>query len=381
MIAVAKFRNFKALQCVDVELAPLTVFVGPNGSGKTSILEGIYLVSQIGHKSPRKLFVAARSPCLLATGRLPKDGPFQFDQMELSLRLTNENEMQLEFDLPANRNSGFDLLLKAKIGDSPFEHSIRGFALDSSRDSQIPSIVKNAVLLRLSADEIAKPSYSRDSSPRVEFNGEGTASMLAHLKLADDPGYAQIVEGLQSLVPTVTGIRLKPTQVEKVVMEEVTIGDETRMFDRRRTFPGHEVLFDTQAGERLPGSLMSEGTLFCLGLLTILYSPSRPELILLDDLGSCLHPKAQKQVIDIIRQVQRENPALQVVATSHSPYLLDCLQPEEVRVTTLDENGYQLCAKLGDHPEFEKWKEVMTPGEFWSMVGENWVTPTAEVAQ
>lgn len=205
--------------------------------------------------------------------------------------------------------------------------------------------------------------------------------MLAHLKLADDPGYAQIVEGLQSLVPTVTGIRLKPTQVEKVVMEEVTIGDETRMFDRRRTFPGHEVLFDTQAGERLPGSLMSEGTLFCLGLLTILYSPSRPELILLDDLGSCLHPKAQKQVIDIIRQVQRENPALQVVATSHSPYLLDCLQPEEVRVTTLDENGYQLCAKLGDHPEFEKWKEVMTPGEFWSMVGENWVTPTAEVAQ
>lgn len=303
MISVAKFRNFKALQCVDVELAPLTVFVGPNGSGKTSILEGIYFLSQIGHKPLDELFAGVRSPCLLATGQLPVNEPFHVEQMELSLRLTDgRNEMQLKFDLPANRNEVGDLSLNVIKNGARYEHPIDGKVLALNKGSpQAQGIIENAVLLRLNADEIAEPSYSRDSTPRVEYTGEGTASVLAHLKLADDPGYAQIVDGLRSLVPTVTGIRLKPTQVEKVVMEEVTIGDETKLFERRRTFPGHEVLFDTQAGERLPGTLMSEGTLFCLGLLTILYSPSRPDLILLDDLGSCLHPKAQKQVIDIIR--------------------------------------------------------------------------------
>ena len=67
------------------------------------------------------------------------------------------------------------------------------------------------------------------------------------------------------------------------------------------------------------------------------------------------------------------NPELQIIATSHSPYLLDHLKPEEVRLTTLREDGSAACARLDQHPEFEKWKDEMSPGEFWSTVGEKWV--------
>ena len=38
--------NFKCIKKLDLELAPLTIFVGPNGSGKSSILEAIALMSQ-----------------------------------------------------------------------------------------------------------------------------------------------------------------------------------------------------------------------------------------------------------------------------------------------------------------------------------------------
>jgi len=38
--------NFKCIKELDLELAPLTIFVGPNGSGKSSILEAIALMSQ-----------------------------------------------------------------------------------------------------------------------------------------------------------------------------------------------------------------------------------------------------------------------------------------------------------------------------------------------
>src|SRR5262249_46721914 len=41
MIDKASFRNFRSLRDVQVDLEQFTVFVGPNASGKTSILEAL----------------------------------------------------------------------------------------------------------------------------------------------------------------------------------------------------------------------------------------------------------------------------------------------------------------------------------------------------
>lgn len=46
MIKRIIIENFKSIERLDIELAPLTIFVGPNGSGKSSILEAIALMSQ-----------------------------------------------------------------------------------------------------------------------------------------------------------------------------------------------------------------------------------------------------------------------------------------------------------------------------------------------
>src|SRR5437868_1814353 len=67
MIQSASFRNFKSLRHVDVEFERLTVFVGPNASGKTSILEGLHLLSQAASTRPEKLFSGTRDPLFLYT--------------------------------------------------------------------------------------------------------------------------------------------------------------------------------------------------------------------------------------------------------------------------------------------------------------------------
>jgi hypothetical protein len=46
---------------------------------------------------------------------------------------------------------------------------------------------------------------------------------------------------------------------------------------------------------------------------------------------------------------------------------------DEVRLVTLGDDGWAVCGRLRDHPEFERWKEEMTPGEFWMMFGEKWL--------
>jgi predicted ATP-binding protein involved in virulence len=101
--------------------------------------------------------------------------------------------------------------------------------------------------------------------------------------------------------------------------------------------------------------------------------PAKPRLVLLDDIELSLHPTAQVRLIAALRAIQKRDPGLQIVATSHSPFILNYLAPEEVRMTFLAENGFARCEKLTAHPEFEKWKDLMAPGEFWSTVGEEWV--------
>ncbi len=44
MIQTLRLQNFKGIRDVEVGLERLTVFVGPNGSGKTSLLQGLELM-------------------------------------------------------------------------------------------------------------------------------------------------------------------------------------------------------------------------------------------------------------------------------------------------------------------------------------------------
>ena len=43
MLTSVNIQNFKSLRHVDICLEPLTIFVGANASGKTSVLEAILL--------------------------------------------------------------------------------------------------------------------------------------------------------------------------------------------------------------------------------------------------------------------------------------------------------------------------------------------------
>jgi AAA15 family ATPase/GTPase len=56
MLSKIKFRNFKALRDVEIPLNRLTVLVGPNASGKTSVLEGVHYLTQLIRKEPVDLF-------------------------------------------------------------------------------------------------------------------------------------------------------------------------------------------------------------------------------------------------------------------------------------------------------------------------------------
>ena len=60
MIHKVHIQNFKCLRDVSVELERFTVFVGTNGSGKTSVLEAIHNAVRAATGDPQKVFAHER---------------------------------------------------------------------------------------------------------------------------------------------------------------------------------------------------------------------------------------------------------------------------------------------------------------------------------
>src|SRR5262249_37941071 len=99
---------------------------------------------------------------------------------------------------------------------------------------------------------------------------------------------------------------------------------------------GDRFAIEFDAGFEVASDLQSEGTVLVLGLLTKLREPSRPRLMLLDDIDRGLHLSAQVKLVQVLRKLMELDPELQIVCTTHSPYLLDLFDPAEVRVLALD---------------------------------------------
>ena len=235
-----------------------------------------------------------------------------------------------------------------------------------------------ALFLRLSPRQLAAPSYLEEEVPALRPDGEGLASVLNDLASSAPESTAAIEEALRTVVPSVRRVRTERASVRRLETEHLVVDGQSIPRIRERTYWGHRVVLDTVSGRGIPLHAASEGTVLTLGLLTVLHGRSPPRFLLLDDIDRALHPRAQEDLVAQLRRILAARPELQIVATSHSPYLLDALRFEEVRLTTLRDDGSVACAPLTDHSEYERWKDHVHPGELWTSAEETWVAARAE---
>jgi predicted ATPase len=144
-------------------------------------------------------------------------------------------------------------------------------------------------------------------------------------------------------------------------------------YDEEQIVHGDQLIFDMASGEGISAQDVSEGTLLTLSLLTLLHGEPAPRVLLLDDVERGLHPRAQRDLIEQLRKVLELRPELQIILSSHSPYVIDQLKPEEVWLLAPDTEGCAVSRRLADHPNAVRALEVLTTGEFWSAEGEDWV--------
>lgn len=395
MIEKVQFRNFKAYRSLDLELEPFTVLVGPNASGKTTLLEGLSLLSMIAGDmleggwnywpGPLVQSYGARSDVELAVSG------------EWSGHKGAARAVGAPNAIPLGASTVLPFMLNGSLDGMPFNEGREGFRVTprNTPDAQAgnraqglfgprPEILREGLnataILRFVPGLLAAASYSDEVVPSLGSDGGGLASLLAYLKLSQDEVFSEIEQALKQIVPAVRRIRIERAAVEKTAVRTIALDDQRHEVPETRTLWGNQIVFDMRGAKGVAPDSAGEGTLMVLGLLTALMGPSRPRLVLLDDIELSLHPAAQSRLVAALRAIQKRDPGLQIIATSHSPFILNDLDPKEVRMTFLAENGFARCEKLTAHPEFEKWKGLMAPGEFWSSVGEDWIGKLGEAA-
>ena len=232
----------------------------------------------------------------------------------------------------------------------------------------------SAIVLRLDPHVLAAPSYIDRPKPQVEYDGRGISQFACLHGLESTRPISRLQAHLRSIIPAFRRIRFDRLSGNRTEKEIVTIDGERMTRHVNKAICRRTSCYSTSKVPRtfLP-TLTSEGTLLVLGLLAAVFDDVGQRLILVEDLDRGLHPRAQRELVKLLRRLMEDRNDLQVVATTHSPYVVDELDPKEVRITWADDDGSTQCSRLDRHPDFERWKDEMWPGEFWSLVGEQWV--------
>jgi predicted ATPase len=220
--------------------------------------------------------------------------------------------------------------------------------LDSRRQPQpvnsFYEFIRTAVFLRLSPRAIAERSNmsQRARGPALDEDGRRLVALLASMK---QPQLQRLTERVQQVLESVTEVEVKAR------------GDQGQLSIRER--------MRSQGGRRqfdIPAPLLSEGTRRLTAIFALLESEPRPSFIAIEEIENGFDPWTLTVVFDALRDAAAEGT--QILLTTHSPYLLDHVRPEEV-IHVRRENGDTSYHPLTSYKETLKYKGVVAPGALY----------------
>jgi len=367
MIQITKLHaeNFLSLRDFPLELGKLNVIVGPNACGKSNVVKAFRVLSKVAKADYRFLDIGiTKFDELVFKGKnLPvrlraylsingKDAIYEV-RLEHDSRfegLTVDGMSIFEAHARMNEILHGSYISKDYVKRTLSPHSApyfdRSMYLASTRD--VPANAREELL---SARDFISDfsSYSFEPSkmrlsvdvyvaPILTYDGSTLARVLLHLYLEKRKSFEMIEEHLKSLVP----------EIEELI-------------PRIEGYTVHLRVLEKGMERSLSPSQTSDGTLRLLAFITALQLGS--PLVTFEEPEICVHPSLLEIVVDMLRKAPP-----QVIVTTHSPYLLDHVEPEEVTVLEKVE-GETRGKRLAEPIELERVKKMLeeglTMGEIW----------------
>jgi len=375
-IEYLKVGNFRALHDLEFKhLTPLTVLVGPNGSGKSTVFDVFAFLSECfelglrrawdkrgrakeiktrGSQGPVTIEIKyrehAKSPLItyhlavdernaspvvahewLQWRRGERGRPFRF------LEYREGRGHAVSGEAPDEQDERVDIPLK-----SPDLLAVNalGQLAEHPRVAALRDFIVGWYVSYLSADS-ARGQPEAGPQERLTKTGDNLANVVQYLAEQHQQRLEQIFDVLRRRVP----------RIERVVAE---------------TMPDGRLLLqikDAPFSQPVLARFASDGTLKMLAYLVLLYDPAPPPFIGIEEPENFLHPRLLPELAEECRNATQRT---QLLVTTHSPFFLDALRAEEVRVLWRDRQGHTQVTRVADLPQVRQFvKQGALLGDLW----------------
>jgi predicted ATPase len=314
MLRSVEIKHYGCIQSAEFKLTPLHALVGPNDSGKSTILRALHgWAAQVSDTATMNLYGRVG-----ASIKGEPDMPGWPEGVAPRVYLDEHGATQFEY---ATANRGRLLLEESTVVLPP---------------------LGTATMVRLDPDELRKPCSLVTAATAARFpahRGEELAGVYDTILGRGDETFARINKAVRSLFPTVANIRLE------------TVNSSQKVLGLR-----------LQDGTEIRAEQMSEGLLYYLAFAAI-DEVSDARLLLVEEPENGLHPARIAEVVGLLRSISERGT--QVIMATHSPLVVNALRPDEVSVVTRDAVTGTRVTPIAATPHFEDRARVYELGELW----------------
>lgn len=360
-----RIRNFKAI--VDSKtgrLGPLTAFIGNNGSGKSSLIEALETYQKIvtdGLDDAMQRWMGiehVRHKAMEAKERAGEAvNPITFNlAIGKTLLKTTRIEMKVNNDPSASRIYIASESSRHANGwsiESPIDRTSDSARAGQSilsrargKHGEIADQIRNWQFLTLQPERMGMPQPQQRTGGQVRLakDGSNIADYLLDIRRLDQAAFDGIVETMSYVLPYARD--LQPSVTSEL---------------ERKAY-----LQLTEADYKVPGWMLSTGTLRMLALLALLRHPNPPPLIVVEEIENGLDPRSIHLIVEEIRNAILSG-VTQVILTTHSPYLLDLLALEHLVLVERDAKGQPRFSRPADNQDLARWAQEFSPGKLYTM--------------
>ncbi len=365
MITSLTVSNYRSLgDNVRIEFGQFTALVGPNGSGKSNVMDALRFVADAMQMGLSGAITSRHG--IAAVRRWSGGHPFNV-AIRLDIQLA-EGPAHYKFELTGSSAEEYEVKeeeadvirgadrVRFRIERGEWKEGPPGLRppLDNKSlalqlvggDARFKDLVRglqNIAVYAIFPDTLRTPQKYSPHKP-MSRHGDNWSSILK-----DQPESTwkpDLVAALQKLTGDTEDLRVAHAAGYLVV-------------EFRHRSPNKKLKW-------FAGTQESDGTLRVAGIITALLQEPPVPVIGIEEPELTVHPAAIPLLHDYLAQAARRS---QVIVTTHSPELLDLVQPEDVRVVMRNEEGVTNVAPLAENQRDVVKQGLMKLGEVMRMPG------------
>ena len=349
-ITIEGFKSIKSTE--RLELGPINILIGSNGSGKSNFIEIFSFLNSICRGRLRSYVERAGG-----ADRVLHFGSRTTSHIKIHVSFQNESR-QYRVVLAADETDGlfpFEEMVYSQDRwhssgfTEKFLNSRNGEAeIVTSKSEDIGDVGQCLASWRhyhfhdTSSVSPIKKTVDVDDNRYLRPDGSNLAAFLYLLREKHKGSYSMIRRTLRLVAPFFDDFHLRPQALNE---------DKIRL-EWRHT--GSDAYFDVSA--------LSDGSLRFIALTTLFLQPKQylPSVVFVDEPELGLHPYATGMLASLVKQA---SIGTQIVFATQSPMLLDYFQPEDVLVADRVKGATEFTRPDGQR--LQKWLEDYSLGQLW----------------